>query len=279
MARIRTIKPEFWQSATLARLEPVVVLTFVGLLNHLDDAGRCKDRPALVKAAVHPLREEITTADVATHLAALVQAGALCRFDVDGESFIHAPYFRKNQRIDKPTGSTVPPCPIHEPATQSVTRAEALTGTRPGAVSEGSTDIRGSLRDSSVTPIRALPLEGKGGEQEKEVGAETALPTPLPPPPLEDELASVVDELVAVYEGIVPSPPADRVAVLKEQVRGLLFGGADYARLRQAVVELAGKDIHPMSLGKFLEQVRMPSIVSPVSRLTTKSEQQWKAGF
>ena len=77
MARIRTIKPEFWQSATLARLDPVVVLTFVGLLNHLDDSGRCKDRPALVKAAVHPLRENITSADVATHLASLIEAGAL----------------------------------------------------------------------------------------------------------------------------------------------------------------------------------------------------------
>ena len=40
MARIRTIKPEFWTDEKLAPLSPICRLTFLGLVSMADDAGR-----------------------------------------------------------------------------------------------------------------------------------------------------------------------------------------------------------------------------------------------
>jgi hypothetical protein len=282
MARIRSIKPEFWQSSTLARLDPLIVLTFIGMLNHIDDKGRCKDRSALIKAVVHPLREEVTTADVEAHLEVLVGAGAVCRYAVDSERFLHLPYFLKGQRIDKPTESVLPPCPSHDPSVQTGDPPAGVQTRR--VVEEPAAMSDGVVQERSANAPGVLPLERKGEEKEKEAGGED-LPPPLTPPP---HLACVtsassgqaVDDLVAVYTGIVPSPSSDRLAVLAEHAGALLSGGADLARLRQAVVELAGKDAPPWALGKFLEQVRMPTVVKPaVPVLAVKTEQQWKAGF
>lgn len=43
MARIRTIKPEFWSDEKLSPLAPIDRLTFLGLISMADDYGRVHD--------------------------------------------------------------------------------------------------------------------------------------------------------------------------------------------------------------------------------------------
>jgi len=57
MARIRTIKPEFWTDEDMADLSEPACLLAIGLLNYADDEGFFNANPKLIKAAVFPIRE------------------------------------------------------------------------------------------------------------------------------------------------------------------------------------------------------------------------------
>lgn len=55
--RIRSIKPEFHASFTIAALSEPAVILAVGLLNHADDRGYFEADPRIIKANIFPLRE------------------------------------------------------------------------------------------------------------------------------------------------------------------------------------------------------------------------------
>jgi len=57
MARIRTIKPEFWLNEELAACSAYARLLAIGLLNIADDAGYFNANPALIKSAIFPFTE------------------------------------------------------------------------------------------------------------------------------------------------------------------------------------------------------------------------------
>ena len=54
MARIRTIKPEFFLDDELAELPMVARMLFVGLWTIADCEGRMEDRPKRIKAQILP---------------------------------------------------------------------------------------------------------------------------------------------------------------------------------------------------------------------------------
>jgi hypothetical protein len=56
MARIRTIKPEFWRHEDLSALPEATHMLAAQLLNYADDYGYFNANPALIKAEVSPLR-------------------------------------------------------------------------------------------------------------------------------------------------------------------------------------------------------------------------------
>ena len=118
MARIRTVKPALFTSKTVSRWPVGVRWTFAGLFTFLDDRGRGHDEPRLIKAEVYPLDDRMTAAKVDQHLATIAEDGTLCRYEVDGEAFLHLPTWREHQRINRPTPSKLPACPTHEPFTE-----------------------------------------------------------------------------------------------------------------------------------------------------------------
>lgn len=87
MGRIRTLKPEFFRSRSLARISIPARMTFQGLWCEADDFGRGVADPRIVKGAVWPLDDEITHYDVDEHLDALAGSGHIRLYDVDGERF------------------------------------------------------------------------------------------------------------------------------------------------------------------------------------------------
>lgn len=58
MARIRTIKPEFWTDEDLSEVSEAACLLAIGLLNYADDEGFFNANPKLIKAAIFPIREQ-----------------------------------------------------------------------------------------------------------------------------------------------------------------------------------------------------------------------------
>jgi len=107
MGRIRTIKPDFFTSLTIADLSVEQRLTFIGLWTHVDDAGRCVDDPRLIKAALWPL-DDRSSEDIESDLRALTEASLIARYTVTGRRFIVVQTWSEHQRINRPTASKLP---------------------------------------------------------------------------------------------------------------------------------------------------------------------------
>jgi hypothetical protein len=106
MARIRTIKPEFWTDERLSELPEAVHMLAAALLNYADDEGFFNANPALVKAACFPLREP----SVSIHggLTELSNIGYLQLFDgIDGRKYGWIVSFSKHQKINRPSPSRI----------------------------------------------------------------------------------------------------------------------------------------------------------------------------
>ena len=140
--RIRTIKPEFWTSETIAPLSDKAKLLAIGLLNFADDEGYFWANPILIRAAIFPFLDESKT--LLGLLQDLSRVGyiQLGKRSDDSRSVGRVTNFMIHQRIDKPKGSIIK---------ENV-----------------------QFLDESKTPPRhvpdASPLEGKGKEQGKEQG-------------------------------------------------------------------------------------------------------------
>ena len=106
MARIRTIKPEFWRDELLAGISPEAALLAIGLLNHCDDEGYFNANPKLVESDVFPLRTLSSTTTVL--LQELSGIGYIEVFSgSDGKTYGKVANFEKHQVINKKTSSKI----------------------------------------------------------------------------------------------------------------------------------------------------------------------------
>lgn len=94
MARIRSIKPDFFNDETTATLHPDAQLLLLGLSTMADRDGLLEDRPRRIKAILFPYRD----VDVDAHLEALVGAGVVQRYTAAGHACIHLTTFLRDQK-------------------------------------------------------------------------------------------------------------------------------------------------------------------------------------
>ena len=106
MARIRTIKPEFWRDEVLASISAEAALLAIGLLNHCDDEGYFNANPKLVESDVFPLRA--LTNPTPALLLELSRIGYIEVFSgSDGKTYGKVANFEKHQVINKKTPSKI----------------------------------------------------------------------------------------------------------------------------------------------------------------------------
>lgn len=103
MARIRTIKPEFWDSPGTARASLRARLFFIAMWNYADDWGVGDGHPARLLAFAFPNDE---SSDVEPrnfrHLAAEVaECFDVQWYEVDGRAFYAIPSWEAHQRTEK----------------------------------------------------------------------------------------------------------------------------------------------------------------------------------
>jgi hypothetical protein len=158
MARIRTIKPEFFTSLTIADLPLTARLTFIGLWTHVDDAGRCVDDARLIKAALWPL-DDRTATDIEIDLKLLTESSLITRYALNRKRYIAVTNWGEHQRINRPTASKLPAPEQGEPLPPDpLTRDNSDSLSAHAQLTEGS------------------PQERKGKEGNREGKG-----TPLPP--------------------------------------------------------------------------------------------------
>jgi len=110
MARIRTIKPEFFLDDELAELSPLTRLLFIGLWTLADCEGRIEDRPKRIRAQILPFDD----GDTNLMLQSLHDAGFIRRYSVGGRAYLLVTNFTKHQRLsgnEAQSASDIPaPC-------------------------------------------------------------------------------------------------------------------------------------------------------------------------
>jgi hypothetical protein len=105
MARIRTLKPEFWTDEKLALHPPLTRLVFLGFISQADDAGRLVDNVKLLDGLLFPYTDD-TCADALADLAA---TGRILRYRSDsGQALIQITNWTKHQNVQKPSKYVLP---------------------------------------------------------------------------------------------------------------------------------------------------------------------------
>ncbi|WP_313250795.1 hypothetical protein [Stenotrophomonas sp.] len=102
MARIRSIKPEFWSSEQVMECSPMARLMFIGLWNFCDDAGNHVASAKTIKAEIFP-GDDIPSSDVQGLLDELSSNGLIVFYTNDSKELLHVTGWKKHQKIDKPT--------------------------------------------------------------------------------------------------------------------------------------------------------------------------------
>lgn len=115
MARIRTIKPEYWTSEQVLELSRDARLLFIGLWNFCDDGGNHPASAKTLKAEVLPA-DDVSASVVMQWVDEIIEQGLLAEYEVDGREFWHVTGWR-HQRIDQPT--------LRHPAGDAVTQGDA----------------------------------------------------------------------------------------------------------------------------------------------------------
>jgi len=104
MARIRTIKPEFWTDERLTECSLSARLLFIGTWNFADDNGNLDRSPKQIKARVFPL----DSIECEPLLQELITQGLLIEYSVSDKTFLHIQGFNKHQLINRPSKPTCP---------------------------------------------------------------------------------------------------------------------------------------------------------------------------
>jgi len=117
MARIRTIKPDFWTDEHIVELSAFARLLFIGLWNFADDDGRMEYSPKRIKMQIFPA-DPLPIVEIFDEL---LREGLVEVYSVDGKEFLQVKNFSKHQKIDKraasktPAPQQIPPVPPESP--------------------------------------------------------------------------------------------------------------------------------------------------------------------
>jgi hypothetical protein len=225
VARIRSIKPDFWKSEKVARMTGVdgrqARLLFIALWNFCEDSGCMRAAPAYVRAEVFPYDEDITAQDVARWLDLLEATRLITRYQRPSGSFLVVRGFKDHQKIEKPSKPQLP-----------LPTEEELA--REGSASHPSSPppLTGLLPESSPGPHRLLAdssqWDGKGGdgngEDQNLVAADAAegpdqRPLPATPEPARATSGPTPEELQAVWNRVAEEKKAPRWQSLNDKRR------------------------------------------------------------
>ena len=172
MARIRTIKPEFFRHEGLYELERECALpirvAFAGLWTAADREGRFRWAPRTLKLDCLPFDE----CDFSRVLDALATRGFIVKYSCDGVDYGFIPSWNKNQVINNRESESDLP----DPQKCSI---ESITSTREARVN-----------NASPTPLVHAQVEGKGKEGEGK-GKEGEAPRKRSAPSVQKPMATV----------------------------------------------------------------------------------------
>lgn len=174
MARIRSVKPEFFRHEKLQELGPLSMLIFSGLWTQCDKAGRFAWKPRQLKLDILPF----ITFDMEVELTKLADHYFVIKYEAQGEFFGVIPTFGDHQRITGKEGqepAKYPDPPAAKPKkSRKLPKGEAghtgdTLGTQPGNGGDGQESQEGKGNkereeegkgngEGAVSPLSGDPL-------------------------------------------------------------------------------------------------------------------------
>lgn len=151
MARIRTIKPDYWQHPKTASVTRDARLLFLGLLNEADDEGRMRYSAKRLAGVLFPFDDDVTPKLLDSWVRQLELVGLVDRYEVEDAFYLAVPGFTEHQRISHAKPSVLPERPV-------------------GTCAEDARNVRGSFTEPARGEVER--------EREQGRGIELASPTP-----------------------------------------------------------------------------------------------------
>lgn len=174
MARIRSIKPEFWIDRKLARqLSRDERMLYIGLWNHADEHARAQGDARVIQGQIFPYESDLTVAKIDLMLDHLEEAKVIHRYVVDSDPYLFLPKLSEHQRLEPSRVRSKIPAP---PAVSVAFENGADT---PAAGSDSVQDFA----DKSAPGDNPHSLLYVAGSMEHGAGANGAHAPALAPPP------------------------------------------------------------------------------------------------
>lgn len=105
MARIRTIKPDFYTDETLGECSPTTRLLFIGMWSHADDHGNLDRSSKQLRAQVFPY----DSLECEPLIQELLSKELVIEYQYEGKKYLHVPGFTEHQKIEKKSLPKFPP--------------------------------------------------------------------------------------------------------------------------------------------------------------------------
>ncbi|WP_154955167.1 DnaT-like ssDNA-binding domain-containing protein [Klebsiella grimontii] len=140
MARIRTVKPEFWTDEKVVECSIPARLLFIGLFNFANDMGCLERSPKRLKMQIFPA----DSLDCEPLIQELITHGLLNEYSVNDVCYLQIKGFLKHQKINRPSASKIPLPPEF---TESKAGKEEKRAPNQGGLSEDSVNPHGGLTD------------------------------------------------------------------------------------------------------------------------------------
>lgn len=195
MARIRSVKPEFWTDRKLARLSRDARLLYIALWNQADEHGRVHGDSRYIKGHCLPYDDDLTLVAVERLVDELALAGRVVRYEHDGDPFLYLPRLAKHQRLEAakvPSRLPEPPRSLDDPTPDPDEDQRSGDQDAPDLGEAASRANKSAPRaDESGTTVA---LQVAGGREQV-----AGTPTPAEPPRADVEAvcARLVERLVA----------------------------------------------------------------------------------
>src|SRR5690625_4396904 len=187
MARIRTIKPEFWDSPSTARASAVARLAYIAMWNWADDYGRGTANLKELEGFVFP-NDDVheLSGGHARYFRDVVAEVETC-FEVvfythDGRPYYEIPAWEQHQRNERRAKQSRYPGPFDEGSTLT-----PLTSENDQQDGSGPDDARQIRRAVAETPRTSGPGTGEQGNRGRgEQSSSSAEPPAVAEPPREE---------------------------------------------------------------------------------------------
>lgn len=218
MARIRTIKPEFWQDEKLAPCDPVTRLVFLGLISMADDLGRVLDNVKIIDAFIFPESSDTSRESLATlsRLARVTRGKT-----VSGQRVIQIVNWDRHQKVDRPSMRAALPEIVAASEDTDILASPSRDTREPLAIRPTTNDLRPTTVDrqpDGATAIRGWDTFTAGVPADYRDAVDGALRAASDPAALRRQLVAMQE---AITGGAAYSP-----AVIGQAIHELAVAGS-----------------------------------------------------